>query len=308
MLYLKVLGTLMFMDIKKNKKLSIITINLNNAQGLLKTIKSVISQTCPDFEYIIIDGGSSDGSIDIIRSFTIIPPGNYVKYSDFKYQTHNTSNKNPISYWISEQDNGIYHAMNKGIQVAQGEYCQFLNSGDCLTAPDVIEKLFAFLPDCSIFYGNMLKQMPKGKVYRDTCEKGNLTMLSFYRGSLNHSPAFIKRSLFEKYGLYDESLKIVSDWKWYLIAIVLHNEPVRYVDLDVAYFDMNGISNTNYGLNQNERHKVLQELLPVSILSDYDAHWQKIEQGNRINRYKITRIILWVLDRMLFKWEKIVKK
>ena len=164
-------------------KLSIITINLNNASGLRKTIESVVSQSSREFEYIVIDGGSIDGSIDVIKEF-----------------------EDRITYWISEPDNGIYHAMNKGIRAAQGEYCQFLNSGDWLYASDVIEKMINTLPDCSIYYGNMLKQMPDGTVFCDKSGQGLITMFTFYRGSLNHSPALIKRSLFYKYGFYDENL------------------------------------------------------------------------------------------------------
>jgi glycosyltransferase involved in cell wall biosynthesis len=263
-------------------KLSIITINYNNANGLRKTIESVISQTSPDFEYIVIDGGSKDGSVDIIK-----------KYTD------------KIAYWVSEPDAGIYHAMNKGILKAKGEYCQFLNSGDTLASNKTIENMLKALPDCSIFYGNMIKQLANGKTYRDKGKEGQISMLTFYKGTINHSPAFIKRSLFEKYGMYDEKLKIVSDWKFYFISVGLHNEPVKYVDLDVTSFDMSGISNTNSALDKQERRKVLEEYLPVRILSDYDNHWQNIDQATRINRYAISRFLFWLMDRCLAKFERI---
>lgn len=261
--------------------LSIITINLNNASGLRKTIESVVSQTSTDFEYIIIDGGSTDGSIDIIEEF-----------------------ENKISYWISESDSGIYHAMNKGIQAAKGDYCQFLNSGDWLNAPGVILKMLYTLPDCSIYYGNMLKQMPDGTVFCDKSGQGNITMFSFYRGSLNHSPALIKRSLFSKYGLYDENLKIVSDWKWYLITVGLNNESVNYIDMVVTCFNMSGISNSSPEIEKSERRAVLEELIPQNILADYDMHWEKIDQMKRINRYKLTSWLVSFIERVIFKLEK----
>jgi glycosyltransferase involved in cell wall biosynthesis len=263
-------------------KLSIITVNLNNASGLRKTIESVVFQTSHDFEYIVIDGASTDGSLEVIKSY------------DSK-----------INYWISETDNGIYNAMNKGILAAKGDYCQFLNSGDWLASNDVIAKMLAAASGCSIYYGNMLKQLVKGGIYRDTCGQGKLTMLSFYRGTLNHSSAFIKRSLFYKYGLYDESLRIVSDWKWYLIAVGLNNETVKYINLDVTCFVMNGISNTQHLLEKMERRKVLNELLPNNILADYDEHWQNISQSSRLNNYAVTRSLLWLLDRIIFQFEKI---
>lgn len=263
-------------------KLSIITINRNNAEGLRKTIKSVVNQTSTDFEYIVIDGGSTDGSVEAIKEY-----------------------EDKITYWLSEPDTGIYNAMNKGIRLAKGEYCQFLNSGDTLVAPDVTEKMLHNLHDTGIVIGNMLKRLLTGKIYRDK-GKGveKPTFLTFYRGTLNHSPAYIKRSLFEKYGLYDENLRIVSDWKWYLQAVGLNNESVSYNDIDVSMFEMDGISNSNIELVQQERRKVLEELIPENILADYDKHWRNINQSARINRFCITRFIFWFIERLMFKLEK----
>ncbi len=260
---------------------SIITINLNNKFGLLKTINSVISQTSNDFEYIIIDGGSTDGSVDLIKQFS-----------------------EKIAYWVSEYDGGIYQAMNKGIRIAQGEYVQFINSGDWLVADDVIEKMLKALPECSIFYGNMLKILPNGKIIRDRCEAGKISMLTFIKGSLNHTPNLIKRSLFEKYGFYDESLKIVSDWKFYLNAVGLHDEPVAYIDLDIAWFDMKGISNINKSLHMKERKTVLKELLPSSVLMDYDAFTDDIQIIQRLKRIKS----IWFCIQFLYKFMSRVDK
>jgi len=136
--------------------LSIITINYNNASGLRKTIESVLGQTSHDFEHIIIDGGSTDGSVDVIRSFTTIPPGKYTTQT-------NTQPAPPITYWISEPDKGIYNAMNKGIHMAQGEFCQFLNSGDWLWQNDVTEKMLKQVPEQGILIGNMLKILANDK-------------------------------------------------------------------------------------------------------------------------------------------------
>jgi glycosyltransferase involved in cell wall biosynthesis len=264
-------------------KLSIITINLNNAAGLKKTMESVFSQTSKDFEYIVIDGGSTDESVEIIQQF-------------------NNSTIQQFT-WLTEPDKGIYQAMNKGIRMAKGEYCQFINSGDWLVADNTIERMLKAIPDCAIFYGNMLKVLSNGTIFYNKYVPVN-TMLTFYGGSLNHVSAFIKRSLFDKYGLYDESLIIVSDWKFYLIAIGLNNEKVDYVDIDVTYFDMRGICITNSTLNKSERRKVLIDLLPQNILADYDAHWFDIEQMKRIKRYKIVWKIFWFVERCLFQIDK----
>jgi len=284
--------------------LSIITINYNNASGLRKTIESVVNQTSRDFEYIIIDGGSTDDSLNVIRSFTNIPQAVYTTMDHLLDSVTVYPSHLPISYWVSETDSGIYQAMNKGILVAKGEYCQFLNSGDWLASPNVIEKMLTSFTDCSIYYGNMLKLMPKGRIYRDTCNEGKITMLNFYQGTLNHSPTFIKRSMFEKFGLYDETLCIVSDWKWFLIAIGLNNEPLKYTNIDVAYFDMNGISNTHRNQEKQERRKVLVELLPANILKDYDSHWREIDQMIRIKRNKIFYWLFNLIERVIFKYEK----
>lgn len=268
--------------------LTIITINRNNANGLERTMKSVLSQTRANYTYVVVDGASTDSSVGIIR-----------KYAD--------SFGNRIK-WISESDKGIYHAMNKGIRMASGDYVQFLNSGDCLADETVVERMMRALEQNnypSILYGNMLKDMPDGMILRDRCFAGqDITFLGFYVGTLNHSPALIRRSLFDKYGYYDETLKIVSDWKWYLQAIALGEEQPVYVDVDVTLFDMHGISETNKGLDKEERKRVLSEMVPASILADYDRWSLSIDQMKRLKRHPWAYNIVWFLERFLFKLEK----
>ena len=157
----------------------------------------------------------------------------------------------------------------------------------------------------SILYGNMLKDMTNGRIIRDKCFSGHeISFLGFYTGTLNHSPAYIRRSLFEKYGYYDESLKIVSDWKWYLQTIIFGEEKPVYVDLDVSLFDMTGISETNKELDKTERKRVLKEMIPVSILSDYDKWAFSIDQIKRLKRHPWAYKLVWFLERCLFKLEK----
>lgn len=268
--------------------LSIITINRNNAAGLEKTMQSVLSQTRSDYEYVVVDGASTDGSVAVIER--LAPAfGDRLK-------------------WISEPDQGIYNAMNKGIGMATGEYIQILNSGDSLVSPDVTDKMYAALEKeahPSILYGNMLKDFPDGHVHRDKGFAGeDITLLGMYIGTLNHSPAYIRRSLFDKYGLYDESLKIDSDWKWYLQAIVFGEEKPVYVDIDVTLFDMTGISETNTALTKAERAQVLKELVPPTVLTDYDAWVPSIRQMRRIKRHPWAYKLVWFLERVLFKLEK----
>ena len=268
--------------------LSIITINRNNAAGLEKTMQSVLSQTCTDYEYVVVDGASTDASVAVIERFA--PAfGDRLK-------------------WVSEPDKGIYNAMNKGIGMATGEYIQILNSGDSLVSPEVVDKMYAALEKSgrpSILYGNMLKDFPDGHVHRDKGFEGeDITLLGLYIGTLNHSPAYIWRSLFDKYGLYDESLKIDSDWKWYLQAIVFGEEKPVYADIDVTLFDMTGISETNTALTKAERAQVLKELVPSNVLADYDAWAPSIRMMKRIKRHPWAFKLVWFLERVLFKLEK----
>jgi len=151
----------------------------------------------------------------------------------------------------------------------------------------------------------MLKDMPDGNVVKDKCFAGqDITFLGFYSGTLNHSPAYIKRSLFEKYGKYDEGLRIVSDWKWYMQAIVFGDEKPVYTDLDVTLFDMHGISETNKELDKAERKMVLSELINPAILADYDNWSFSIYQVKRLKRFPWAFKVFWFMERCLFKWER----
>lgn len=270
-------------------KLSIITVNLNNRDGLQKTIDSVVAQTFRDFEWIVIDGGSTDGSRELIE----------------QYADH-------FAYWVSEPDKGIYNAMNKGIRMASGDYIQILNSADALASDVVTERMLEALEEKgrpSILYGNMIKCFPDGRKMVDKCFAGQeITMLGMYTGTLNHDPAYIRRDLFGKYGFYDESLKIVSDWKWYLQVIILGGEKPQYVDMDVTLFDMTGISETNKELDKAERQQVLAQLFPMAVLADYERFAFPIDQIKRLKRHPWAYKLVWFLERCLFKVEKRKRK
>lgn len=288
-------------------RLSIITINYNNADGLRKTLASVASQTYRAIEHIIIDGGSTDGSVDIIKDYVA------------KVESQEPRAKSVI--WSSEKDNGVYHAMNKGIKKATGEYIQILNSGDILAAPDVTERMLGVLNSLNInslnitenvpiLYGNMLKSYDgKTIINRDTCGGDMYTpesFLYFYKGTLNHDCAYIRRDLFEKYGLYNEEMKICSDWEWYVRAIVLGGEKPVYTNIDVTIFDMNGVSES-YGKNadiiKRERREYLESILSPAVLHDYDTFSFPITQYQRLKKHHLWGLV-YVLERILFKLEK----
>ena len=304
-------------------RLSIITINYNNASGLRKTLASVASQTYHNIEHIIIDGGSTDGSVDVIRE--------YEKQNSLHLGRDGVG---LTILWVSEKDKGIYNAMNKGIEIALGkravnedhtsniihntldesrsDYIQILNSGDLLASPDVTERMMNALHHTSnithqtsipFLYGNMIKKdYTTGKIIGKSREV-EYSLRNYYSGTMNHDCCYFRRDLFETYGLYDENLKIVSDWKWFLQAIGLGNVKPVYVDIDVTIFDASGISETNLALRNQERRQVLEELLPPAILADYDAHAFEIEQMNRLRRRHLYGLVYFI-ERVLFKLEK----
>ena len=360
----------------RDMKLSIITINYNNAEGLRKTLASVASQTYAEIEHIIIDGGSTDESVEIIREYAdnqakgerleakgtmdevkgerLEAKGEESGKADTPastpYTLHSTPTEASTPYtlrhtppthivrWISELDKGIYNAMNKGILMATGDYIQILNSGDILAAPDVTERMMAALQNKikqqhqqhninnpsvveqhtttasenntsslyqnrpAILYGNMIKVNAAGEVVGRSGDT-EYSLRQFYSSTLNHDCAYIRKDLFEEYGLYDENLKIVSDWKWYLQTIGLGRVKPEYVDIDVTIFDDGGISETNLALRNKERRQVLEELLPPAVLWDYDTHAFEMEQMNRLRRWKLYPIV-YFMERVCFKFEK----
>lgn len=201
-------------------KISIITINYNNANGLKETIQSVANQTCNSIEYIVIDGASTDGSDEVISDF-----------------------KNHITIAIIEPDTGIYNAMNKGIKNATGDYLLFLNSGDILFQADSIEKALEHSLNCDLVSGNMLYDN-KG-VKKDWIPADKLDFALFYHDSIPHPSTFIKKTLFDLVGYYDETLSIVSDWKFFFLAYCKFNCSYKHIDVLVAEFREGGISSNS---------------------------------------------------------------
>lgn len=226
-------------------KLSIITINYNNRDGLQKTIDSVICQTWRDFEWIVIDGGSTDGSRELIE----------------KYQDH-------FTYWCSEPDKGIYNAMNKGVSHAKGEYVIFMNSGDCFYGGVVLAKVFKKVDGSGIVTGLVVRK-DNNELLRTYDDNLVIQLLT---DTLNHQGTFIKRSLLQMIK-YDENLKVVADWKFWIETIIFHDTKVQIINDVIAIQDVTGISSINQSLLFDEREKVKRELIPnsiSSIVNDYN--------------------------------------
>lgn len=264
-------------------KYSIITINYNNREGLERTIDSVLCQSYRDFEYIIIDGGSNDGSVSIIKK--------HIK---------------ELSYWVSEPDSGIYNAMNKGIAHAQGEYLNFMNSGDCFFDNFVLEKMEKHL-SCDIVEGRIYDLSTQRFSYKSTIDP---TMMFFYRAGLGHQACFIRRNLLLETP-YDENLHLAADWYFFVKKIVFDNCTYHYVELPVASFEGNGTSTKNMDEYEKERQQVLNNIFTRRILADYERFYDKespmidlIPSFNKTER--LQRIIL-TFTKLLIKIHKILK-
>lgn len=232
-------------------KLSIITVNYNNLDGLKQTVTSVSKQSYSDFEHLIIDGGSTDGALDYITEHA----GNF-------------------TYWCSEKDKGIYNAMNKGVKNAQGEYVLFLNSGDCLAHENVLLEMASQLTGEDIIYGNLIFKYPNGSLQPETYPQ-TLDIAFFLEKSLPHPATFIRKERLEECP-YDEELKIVSDWKFWIQQIVLRQTSYKHIAHTISIFQMGGVSSNLENCNY-ERNIVLQQLFPGMLYPTLQA-WCKWQQ------------------------------
>ena len=252
-------------------KLSIITINFNNRNGLKRTIESVVSQTFQDFEWFLIDGGSSDGSKEIIENY-----------------------KANFTYWCSESDKGVYDAMNKGILRAKGEYCLFLNSGDWLLNENVLKDVFLKGHKSDILVG-WIERMKHGKRILDKgFNTDKITIRHLLRNSLPHQATFIKRDLFEKYGLYDDTLKIVSDWKFFVQCIILHDATIENLRIPITYYEGGGLSDHSENGGTAEWNRSLREMIPQRVIDDFPL----IMSLDDVNSIPLTRRLYSILYRL----------
>lgn len=206
-------------------KLSIITINRNNAEGLRRTLNSVAAQTNKEFEHIIVDGASTDGSVEEIKEYV-----NHVSCMIYDV------------LWASEPDTGIYNAMNKGVRKAKGEYVLMLNSGDYLVDEHVVELILPDLDGTDIVQGNIIENKD-GTLYRNRgYGKSEIDMNDVMHGHFLHQAAFCRRDLFERYGYFDESYRLAGDTKFFMDCLGVHDASFRYVDINIANYDLTGIS------------------------------------------------------------------
>lgn len=194
-------------------RLSIITVNYNNKDGLQKTISSIISQTYKDYEWIVIDGGSTDGSKELLEE-----------------------NRQHFSYWVSEPDKGVYNAMNKGLSHVRGEYVNFMNSGDVFYENTTLEKVFNESLEGDIVYGDWYLIKKGDFIFIPAPE--NVTLDFLYDRNICHQAMFIKSHFLKNEG-YDESFNILADKvRW--IKMILDGNTTQYVHHTICVFDKNG--------------------------------------------------------------------
>lgn len=243
---------------------TIITINKNNSTGLEKTIQSVINQTYTDYEYIVIDGNSTDNSKEIIE-----------KYS------------NKITKYIIEPDAGIYDAMNKGIKLISNKYCLFLNSGDYFASDNILQIVSNLIDNEDIIYGNILVEKQNKREHIIFPNTIDLHYLLKY--SIPHQATFIKSTLFNEIGLYSTNFKIVSDWLWFVKCVAYKNIVIKHINQNITIFDSGGISmNSDYEkLIISERKHALQTIFSDSVVQLFDDYIVTKEKYNLLyyNRY-----------------------
>lgn len=199
-------------------KISIITVCYNDCEGLRRTMDSVAQQTAvrgADYEYIVIDGGSTDGSAELLKS-----------------------RSDEVDALVSEPDQGIYYAMNKGIALAHGTFCNFMNAGDTFADAGTVARVAAQLADKDYYVGHQLNLPPHKKLARAPRE---ITASQLSIVPLSHQATFIRTALL-KARPYQVEYRILADWEQMLYELIVQNRTYERLDFTVAHFDTTGLS------------------------------------------------------------------
>ena len=244
-------------------KISIITISYNNLEGLKRTVPSVLSQSYKDYEYIVVDGGSNDGSKEYLEA-----------------------NSAHITRWVSEPYKGIYNAMNKGIAMATGEYCIFMNSGDHFFSATTLEDAAPQLDGTDYCVGRTIVLDEKYASLRMPPKSPTLRYLS--DNALQHQSTFIKTKLLKEHP-YDESLKIAADWAHFIESWYVRHHSYKPIDTLVAVFYLDGISFNQPKQVRAEFNLVLKRLFPNGLPKENETKEQKQERLTAKVHYKIER-------------------
>jgi len=260
---------------------SIITVNYNNREGLRRTIESVVRQTFRDFEFIVIDGGSTDGSADVLREYD-----------------------SQIDYWVSEKDKGIYNAMNKGIRKATGDYLNFMNSGDCFYDENVLGRVARVETDADFIVGRDYHFNEETQQGHASIQPPRTTMAHFFVATLDHQSCFIRRELFRD-SLYREDYRLVSDWIFFTEKVVSEGKRVQFIPDIVCRREEGGISEQQHERNRKEISQWLHDYLPQGIHADYAT----LAQLDKKSLYRLFSILDDAKKRRwLVRFIKIISK
>lgn len=216
---------------KSIPRVSVITVCLNAVDTIDGTIQSVLSQTYSQIEYIVVDGASTDGTLERLHSYDAA-----------------------ITKLISEPDTGLYNAMNKALDLVEGDIVVFMNAGDMFTSANVVEQMAAVFrkhPEVMIAYGDYIARYTDRDV--PIKQPGQLNKWQLWLRAVCHQTVFARREAFEQAGKFDESLDICADWDWLLRCVVLHSMPTHHVPLDVCIFQMGGFCSNRSVMEQNKR-------------------------------------------------------
>jgi glycosyltransferase involved in cell wall biosynthesis len=251
-------------------KVSIITINRNNLSGLKATRESIISQTYKDWEWIVVDGGSTEGDRDFLEQHA-----------------------NEMAWWCSEPDSGVYNAQNKGIAHAMGEWMIFMNSGDIFHDKNVLESVFAQEHSADILYGDWIRVYEDGREEKMSAPE-RLSLHYIYQKNICHQAIFVKSAILVA-SPYDESYKVLADWaKW--IELMLKKYTFEYLSLTVCDFSVGGISSGTVQafaeleiLRKKEFPPALTETIETLEKTGYDDRnisdvWKLVRQRNTYRR------------------------
>lgn len=298
-------------------KLSIITINRNNATGLRKTMESVFSQTYRDFEYIVVDGASDDGSVEVVKEFE-------------QKISPSLQGEDGVGFftWISEPDNGIYNAMNKGIEIALGRlivnahnrsvlsgvensdcaegYVLMLNSGDYLVDEHVVERIVPILDGTDVIQGNNIEERDGKKCRNRGCCKSEIDIFDILKGRFLHQASFCRKELFRRFGYFDESYQSSADTKFFMVCLGRYDATFKHVDIDITNYDLTGISaNNSYKwvrCRDEEFSRIIDEVFSKRIYLFMLENDKKIRLYNTLHGHKL----IWYLTMLLARVSSLI--
>ena len=262
-------------------KLTIITINFNHLQGLQRTIDSIIGQSFKDYEWIVVDGGSKDGSKQLLEQY-----------------------QDRFAWWCSEPDKGVYNAMNKGLAHATGEYVNFMNSGDTFAATDTLENVFSISRSADILYGWMMREHINGELNNKAMMKHHVYWWDFYYYTFNHQATFTRRSLFEKYGGFDETYTILADWHLFARFVGIHHVICEYIPLKIAIYEGGGISETQSSNIQSDLRRIRSEIYPAL----QEADIPNLYRLALCQRFAFTRWLNNIATILAAKWDALLMR